>query len=65
MESTVRRRSDSVIARSRAPCAGQKLVCAGTARACDLRAAAAADGRSDRVVVQRFANVAQRPDRID
>eukprot|EP00974_Lingulodinium_polyedra_P081007 7847686-Lingulodinium_polyedra.AAC.1 len=44
---------------SRVPRAGRKLVCAWSARACDLRAAAAANGRSDRVVVQRFTSVAQ------
>eukprot|EP00974_Lingulodinium_polyedra_P024396 2361763-Lingulodinium_polyedra.AAC.1 len=41
------------------------LTRAWSARACNLRVVAAADARFDRIVVQRFANVAQRCDRID
>eukprot|EP00974_Lingulodinium_polyedra_P033512 3223139-Lingulodinium_polyedra.AAC.1 len=36
------------------------LACAKSARACDLRAVAATDGRFDRIVAQFLQNVAQR-----
>eukprot|EP00974_Lingulodinium_polyedra_P103157 9986359-Lingulodinium_polyedra.AAC.1 len=39
------------MARSRVPCVQQKLLCARSARVCDLRAVATARGRFDRVVV--------------
>eukprot|EP00974_Lingulodinium_polyedra_P116850 11160792-Lingulodinium_polyedra.AAC.1 len=36
----------------------QQMACA-SARACRLRAVATADGRCDRIIAQRFANVAR------
>eukprot|EP00974_Lingulodinium_polyedra_P046261 4433290-Lingulodinium_polyedra.AAC.1 len=38
---------------------------AWSARVCDSRTAAAADGRCDRIVAQRFTSVTQRCGRID
>eukprot|EP00974_Lingulodinium_polyedra_P130393 11213656-Lingulodinium_polyedra.AAC.1 len=49
-------------ARARAP---ENWRARAKARACDVRAVAAADRRFDRIVVQRCANVAQRCGRID
>eukprot|EP00974_Lingulodinium_polyedra_P089716 8699069-Lingulodinium_polyedra.AAC.1 len=54
-ESTVCCRSGSLIARLRTPCARQKTGArAWSARACDLRAFAAADGRFGHMVAQCF-----------
>eukprot|EP00974_Lingulodinium_polyedra_P044161 4237196-Lingulodinium_polyedra.AAC.1 len=49
---------------ARALHAAPELARAWRAQTCDLRAAAAADGRLNRIIAQRFSNAAQRCDRI-
>eukprot|EP00974_Lingulodinium_polyedra_P000573 55130-Lingulodinium_polyedra.AAC.1 len=44
---------------ARALHARRKLARAWTARACDLRTAAAVNGRLDRIIAQRFTNATQ------